>query len=72
MRLKMSIVNKIILFIKKIFNRQQEVEKINTLEQNKKENFKEDLKTTTTEKEKKVETLICEGDGLGIQKKITW
>ena len=70
----MNIVRKIILFIKNIFNNQSKVEKIedskNTIEQNKKENFMESLKTTNTEKEKKIETLICEGDGLGIQKRI--
>ena len=32
--------------------------------------FMEYLKTTNTEKGKKIETLICEGDGLGIQKRI--
>ena len=70
----MNIVRKIILFIKNIFNNQSKVEKIedskNTIEQNKKENFMESLKTTNTEKGKKIETLICEGDGLGIQKRI--
>ena len=70
----MNIVRKIILFIKNIFNNQSKVEKIEdskkTLEQNKKESFMESLKTTNTEKEKKIETLICEGDGLGIQKRI--
>ena len=43
------------------------------IEQYKKESFIESLKIATKEKrtKKRVETLTCNGDGLGIQKKIT-
>ena len=71
----MNIIKRIILFIKKTFSKKMKVEKIeehkNTLEQNKKEDFVQSLKATPVEKEKKIETLICEGNGLGIQEKIT-
>ena len=74
----MNIIRKMFLFIKNIFVKQDEVKKIqepkNAIEQDKKENFIESLKITITEKKakKKVETLTCNGDGLGIQKKITY
>ncbi len=73
----MSIIRKMILFIKNIFVKQDEVKRLEetkiVIEQDKKENFIESLKITTTEKriKNKVETLTCNGDGLGIQKKIT-
>lgn len=73
----MNIIKKIILFLKNIFNKQDEVRKLQepkiVTEQNKKENFIENLKVTVIEKttKKKIETLTCEGDGLGIKKKIT-
>ena len=62
--------------MKNIFVKQDEVKKLqesnDPIEQNEKEYFIESLKINTTEKrlKKKVETLICNGDGLGIQKKI--
>lgn len=73
----MSIVRKMISFIKNIFSKQDEIKKLAEPEiivkSGKKESFIESLKVTTTEKraKKRVETLICNGDGLGIQKKIT-
>lgn len=73
----MNIIRKMILFIKNIFVKQDEVKKLQepkiVIEQDKKENFTESLKITTTEKrtKKSIETLTCNGDGLGIQKKIT-
>ncbi len=73
----MNFIRKMILFIKKMFIKQDEVKKIQepriNIEQEKKETFIKTLKTTTTEKrtKKRVETLICNGDGLGIQRKIT-
>ena len=73
----MSIIRKMILFIKNIFVKQDEVKRLEetkiVIEQDKKENFIESLKITTTEKriKNKVETLTCNGDGLGIQKRIT-
>ena len=73
----MNIIKKIILFIKKLFIKQDEVKKLSeqkvVIEGDKKESFMESLKITPTRKssKKKIETLICSGDGLGIQKKIT-
>ncbi len=73
----MNIMRKIVLYIKNIFIKQNKVKalqesKIRIVE-DKKENFIEQLKTTTIEKrtKKNIEVLICNGDGLGIQKKIT-
>ena len=73
----MSCIIKIILFIKNIFIKQDEVKKLIepkiTVKEDKKESFIESLKIATTEKrtKKRVETLTCNGDGLRIQKKIT-
>lgn len=71
----MKFIEKIILFIKKVFIKENEIKKIEapkiTNEQNQKKNFISSLKFDTTEK-KKIETLICTGDGLGIQKKISY
>ena len=73
----MSIIRKMILFIKNIFVKQDEVKRLQepkiVIVQDKKESFIESLKIVTTEKrtKKRVETLTCNGDGLGIQKKIT-
>lgn len=73
----MNIIRKMILLIKNIFIKQDEVKKLIepkiTLNEDKKESFIESLKITITEKrsKKRVETLTCNGDGLGIQKKIT-
>lgn len=73
----MIIIRKMILFIKNIFVKQDEVKRLQepkiVIEQDKKESFIESLKIATTEKrtKKRVETLTCNGDGLGIQKKIT-
>lgn len=73
----MNIIRKMILFIKNIFTKQDKVKKLTEptiiVNDDKKENFIKSLKITTTQKrtKKKVETLTCNGDGLGIQKKIT-
>ena len=71
----MKIIEKFILFVKKIFIKENEIKKIEapkiTNEQNQKNNFINSLICDTTEK-KKIETLICKGDGLGIQKKISY
>ena len=74
----MNIIKKMLLFIKNIFVSQDEVKKIQepkiSMEQEEKMTFMQSLRITTTEKKlkKKVETLTCDGDGLGIQKKITF
>lgn len=73
----MKIIRKMILFIKNIFVKQEEIKALEEpkqiINQEKKINFIESLKITTTEKKnkKRIETLTCEGDGLGIQKKIS-
>jgi len=73
----MNIIRKVILFIKNIFIKQDEVKKLVEpkiiVNEDKKERFIESLKITTTQKrtKKRVETLTCNGDGLGIQRKIT-
>ena len=70
----MNIIQKIISFIKKRFMKQEEIK---TLEEPKKtinkekNNFIKSLKIEKKSK-KEVETLICYGDGLGIQKKISY
>ena len=71
----MNILNKIIAFIKNIFNKKDNVKMIETPiepihNENKKE-FANSLKVSLPKKTKpKVETLTCFGDGLGIQNKI--
>lgn len=73
----MNIIEKIILFIKNIFIKRTEIKKLEApkviINEDKKDNFIESLKVSTIPKipKKPVETLICTGDGLGIQKKIT-
>ena len=72
----MNIINKLITFIKNIFNKKEVIKELNapspTINNEKKANFIDSLKINTAKrkKEKKIETLICEGDGLGIQKNI--
>lgn len=73
----MNIIRKMILFIKSIFIKQNEIKKLPEakiiVNKEEREHFLEALKITTIPKitKKSVETLICTGDGLGIQKKIT-
>ena len=79
----MSIFKKIIFAIKNVFTKQNDVKRIemsneiasvNGIDQNTGNNFMQSLKNATNSvaKKKKVETLICDGDGLGIQKKISY
>ena len=73
----MNIIKKILLFIKNKFINKNTVKKLQdpkiSMEQEEKMTFIQSLRITTIEKKlkKKVETLTCDGDGLGIQKKIT-
>lgn len=72
----MNIIKNIILFFKSIFNKQEDVKLLEAPKKvvgiDSKDNFIQSLRTTITEKkEKKIETLICNGNGLGIQKKIS-
>lgn len=70
----MNIINKITSFIKNIFYKQNDIK---NLEAPKKviytENFVTSLKISPTKNinNRKIETLTCNGDGLGIQKKIS-
>lgn len=74
----MNIIRKMLVLITNIFTKKEEVKKLeehkNEIENNnQKEKFIESLIVSNEEpkSEKKVETLICNGDGLGIQKKLT-
>lgn len=70
----MNFIKRIFLYFKGIFNKKEEVKKIEAPKDaiNEEEKFIEELKITTTHKKtrKKAETLICDGDGLGIQKEV--
>lgn len=71
----MNFIKNIFAFLKKLFNKEDNIKmikapiKVNLDEE--KVNFRNSLKVNVVEKKKrKVETLICFGDGLGIQPKI--
>ena len=70
----MNFIRKVFLYFKSIFNKKEEVKKIDAPKDtgNEKEKFIENLKVTTTYKSprKKAETLICNGNGLGIQSEV--
>lgn len=71
----MDFVKSIILFFKRIFNKQESIKLIEApVKKESKNNFRESLKVDRVKKNKKtkVETRICVGDGLGIQTKITF
>ncbi len=74
----MNIIRKAILFIKNIFIKQEKIKALEepkqVIHQREKVDFIESLKVNVNEKKKKkqIETLICEGDGLGIQGKISY
>ena len=74
----MNFVKNIIVFLKRIFNKENNIKMIEApaVEVPKEEtsDFKKQLKVTKNEKQKssEVETLICFGDGLGIQTKINY
>lgn len=76
----MNIIKKMILFIKNIFVKDKTIETIEkptyTVKQENADDFAESLKVapnSPNEKtNKKIETLTCNGDGLGIQKKISY
>ena len=71
----MNIFKEMMFFIKNLFNKQKEVKLIEApkriVNQDKKAEFIKSLKINLIEKKKKIETLTCDGDGLGIQKKIS-
>lgn len=74
----MNFFRKIVNYIKNIFIKKEKVQVIEAPKQIQKSSERSDfinsLKVQIKEKKekKKVETLICEGDGLGIQKKISY
>ncbi len=74
----MNIIRKAILVIKNIFIKKDDAKKLTEPKtiviEDTREEFIESLKTNTKQKgtKKKIETLTCHGDGLGIQKKITY
>ena len=73
----MNFFKSIILKIKKIFNKHEDIKMLEESKiinnSNAKDEFIENLKVNINKviKKKKVETLICPGDGLGINNKIT-
>lgn len=73
----MSIIEKIILFIKNVLLKKQEIKAIEahkvTIIQEKDNNFLESIKVNIPiqVKKKKIETLVCVGDGLGIHNKMS-
>ena len=73
----MKFLKKILESIKKIFVRKEEVKALEmpkTIEYQDKreEEFLRSIRVQPQVKTKPIETLICYGDGLGIQKKITY
>lgn len=71
----MNVIKKIFSLIQRIFNK-EEIKMIEAPTQHynhhEKSKFVQSLKIVNAEKKKKVETLVCEGDGLGIQNKIVY
>ena len=71
----MSIINRVLMLFKRLFKKTENVQMIEEhVIVNKKEkmsDFKNSLKTNIADKNN-VETLICDGDGLGIQKKLNY
>ena len=77
----MNIINKMISYIKNIFIKNKKVKQIEApkgnliiKQENKKENFIDSLKIGSTKQKlkKEIEIPICEGDGLGIKKEMTY
>ena len=71
----MRIIQEIFSLIKKFFNKEEtKLLEANTQNYNsdKKLKFIQSLKIVKTKKSKKIQTLVCDGDGLGIQKKISY
>ncbi len=73
----MNIIKNFIIFIKNIFNKDEEIKMLEmpkqTMNEVKKDEFIKILKISDNEGEQNtsVETLICIGDGLGIQKNLS-
>lgn len=69
----MNIIKRIFLFFKNLLFKQEDIKMIEAKEEhtevtNNKDNFINSLKINVIKKKKKkIETLVCDGDGLGIQ-----
>ena len=72
----MNIISRIIEWIKNVFNKKQEIKMLEETKtfasKGKRMDFITNLKVNSKVKRKKVETLVCPGDGLGIQSEITY
>ena len=74
----MNLLNKVYEFIKQIFNKKNNIKMIETpkakIQIDEQINYRDSIKIDNTKKVKKkrIETLICDGDGLGIQNKISY
>lgn len=68
----MSIINRMILFIKNKLNKQEVKMLEPVLNVDTKKEFVQSLKVTNLKKKSKIETLVCVGSGLGIQGKISY
>lgn len=74
----MKFIESIYLFFKNLFQKKEQIKMIEegkeTLRIDDRENFLNSLKIAKTlaQKEKIVETLVCVGDGLGIQNEIRY
>lgn len=70
----MNILKKLIGYIKNKFIKLEDIKRLEPPKQDKdevqKEEFIESIKISNKEKNEDVETLICVGDGLGIQKRL--
>ena len=72
----MNIFEKFLFYIKKIFKKSEEIKLIESskgeLKESKKEKFYNSIKFKVISKNKKIETLTCRGNGLGIQKRFIY
>ncbi len=74
----MNIISRLILFIKNIFSKKEKINMLNApklnISQNKQDDFINSLRVVNNNKNTnpKIKTPICNGDGLGIQKKISY
>ena len=74
----MKLIKNVILFFKRLFYKETSIKMIDAPEEviskENRNNFLNSIKVDMTKKskKKKVETLTCFGDGLGIQTKITY
>ena len=72
----MNIVKNVFLFFKRIFNKENDIKMleapIEPIKSRNKRSFADSLKINIEKyKRKRVETQVCDGDGLGIQTKIS-